>query len=45
MTLSGTDVMHPQFGANGTCAKKSWFGQNFLGFGTVGKKKEMLVVD
>lgn len=36
---SGTDVMHPQFGANGTCAKKSWFGQNFLGFGTVGAKK------
>lgn len=36
---SGTDVMHPQFGANGTCAKKSWFGQNFLGFGTVGEKK------
>ena len=36
---SGTDVMHPQFGANGTCAKKSWFGQNFLGFGTVGTKK------
>lgn len=35
----GTDVMHPQFGANGTCAKKSWFGQNFLGFGTVGEKK------
>lgn len=35
----GTDVMHPQFGANGTCAKKSWFGQNFLGFGTVGAKK------
>ena len=36
---SGTDVMHPQYGANGTCAKKSWFGQNFLGFGTVGTKK------
>lgn len=36
---SGTDVMHPQFGANGTCAKKSWFGQNFLGFGTVGAQK------
>lgn len=36
---SGTDIMHPQYGANGTCAKKSWFGQNFLGFGTVGEKK------
>lgn len=36
---SGTDIMHPQYGANGTCAKKSWFGQNFLGFGTVGAKK------
>lgn len=36
---SGTDIMHPQYGANGTCAKKSWFGQNFLGFGTVGTKK------
>ncbi len=36
---NGTDVMHPQYGANGTCAKKSWFGQNFLGFGTVGTKK------
>ena len=35
----GTDIMHPQYGANGTCAKKSWFGQNFLGFGTVGTKK------
>ncbi len=27
--IQGTDVMHPQFGANGTC-KKSWFGQNFF---------------
>lgn len=36
---SGTDVMHPQYGANGTCATYDWFNQKFIGFGTVGTKK------
>lgn len=36
---SGTDVMHPQYGANGTCAIYDWFNQKFIGFGTVGTKK------
>lgn len=36
---SGTDVMHPQYGSNGTCARKTYFNQSFLGFGTVGTKK------
>jgi predicted phage tail component-like protein len=36
---SGTDVMHPQYGANGTCATYDWFSQTFIGFGTVGTKK------
>lgn len=36
---SGTDVMHPQYGANGTCATYNWFNQKFIGFGTVGTKK------
>lgn len=36
---SGTDVMHPQYGANGTCATYDWFNQTFIGFGTVGTKK------
>lgn len=36
---SGTDVMHPQYGANGTCATYNWFNKKFIGFGTVGTKK------
>ena len=36
---SGTDVMHPQYGANGACATYDWFNQTFIGFGTVGSKK------
>lgn len=36
---SGTDVMHPQYGANGTCATYDWFNKKFIGFGTVGTKK------
>lgn len=36
---SGTDVMHPQYGANGTCATYNWFNKKFIGFGTVGMKK------
>lgn len=36
---SGTDVMHPQYGANGICATYDWFNQKFIGFGTVGTKK------
>lgn len=36
---SGTDVMHPTCGANGTLAKHTWFNQQFIGFGTTGTKK------
>lgn len=36
---SGTDVMHPTYGANGTCATYNWFNKKFIGFGTVGTKK------
>ena len=36
---SGTDAMHPYYGANGTLAKKSWFGKTYLGFGSTGTKK------
>lgn len=36
---SGTDVMHPTYGANGTCATYNWFNKKFIGFGTVGAKK------
>ena len=35
----GTDVMHPQYGSNGTLAEHTWFNQKFIGFGTVGAKK------
>lgn len=37
--IYGTDVMHPQYGANGTCVEQNWFDQKFLGFGSVGTKK------
>jgi predicted phage tail component-like protein len=36
---NGTDVMHPQYGSNGTLAQHTWFGQKFIGFGTTGTKK------
>lgn len=36
---NGTDVMHPQYGSNGTLAEHTWFNQKFIGFGTVGTKK------
>lgn len=36
---SGTDAMHPQYGTNGTLAEHTWYGNKFLGFGTVGTKK------
>lgn len=36
---SGTDVMHPTYGANGTCATYNWFNKKFIGLGTVGAKK------
>lgn len=36
---SGTDIMHPQYGSNGTLAEHTWFNQKFIGFGTVGTKK------
>ena len=31
--------MHPQYGANGTCATYNWFNKKFIGFGTIGTKK------
>lgn len=37
--IGGTDVMHPQYGSNGTLAEHTWFNQKFIGFGTVGAKK------
>ena len=37
--VNGTEYMHPQYGANGTCAQHTWFNTKFLGFGTVGNKK------
>lgn len=37
----GTDVMHPQYGSNGTLAEHTWFNQKFIGFGTVGAKKRV----
>lgn len=36
---SGTDVMHPQYGSNGTLFEHTWFNQKFIGFGTVGTEK------
>lgn len=36
---SGTDVMHTQYGTNGTCATYNWFNKKFIGFGTTGTKK------
>lgn len=36
---NGTDVMHPQYGSNGTLFEHTWFNQKFIGFGTVGTKK------
>lgn len=32
----GTDVMHPTYGAKGTCSTHAWFDTTFLGFGTKG---------
>lgn len=36
---SGTDVMHPQYGANGALFAHTWFNNRFLGFGSTGNKK------
>lgn len=33
---NGTDVMHPTYGAKGTCSTHTWFDKTFLGFGTKG---------
>lgn len=33
---NGTDVMHPTYGAKGTCSTHTWFDKIFLGFGTKG---------
>lgn len=33
---NGTDVMHPTYGAKGTCSTHTWFDTTFLGFGTKG---------
>ena len=36
---NGTDVMHPQYGANGALFAHTWFNNRFLGFGSTGNKK------
>lgn len=36
---SGTDYMHPNYGANGTLSTAKWYDTTFLKFGTVGTKK------
>lgn len=36
---SGTDVMHPSYGTNGTLAEHTWFDKKFIGLGSVGTKK------
>lgn len=35
---TGTDYMHPHYGAKGTLTKKKWFATNFLTLGTPGTK-------
>lgn len=37
--IGGTDVMHPSYGTNGTLAEHTWFGNKFIGLGSVGTKK------
>lgn len=37
--IGGTDVMHPNYGANGTLIEHTWFGNKFIGLGSVGTKK------
>lgn len=36
---SGTDVMHPTYGTNGTLAEHTWFDKKFIGLGSAGTKK------
>lgn len=37
--VGGTDVMHPSYGTNGTLIEHTWFGNKFIGLGSVGTKK------
>ena len=37
--IGGTDVMHPNYGTNGTLAEHTWFGNKFIGLGSAGTKK------
>lgn len=37
--IGGTDVMHPSYGTNGTLIEHTWFGNKFIGLGSVGTKK------
>ena len=37
--IGSTDVMHPSYGTNGTLAEHTWFGNKFVGLGSVGTKK------
>lgn len=37
--IGGTDVMHPNYGTNGTLIEHTWFGNKFIGLGSVGTKK------
>lgn len=37
--VNGTDVMHPQYGANGALFEHTWFNTKFIGFGSTGNKK------
>ncbi|MGN0422870.1 MAG: distal tail protein Dit [Lachnospiraceae bacterium] len=34
--ITGTDIMHPTYGAKGTLSTATWFGKRFLAFGTKG---------
>lgn len=37
--IGGTDVMHPNYGTNGTLIEHTWFGNKFIGLGSAGTKK------
>lgn len=37
--IGGIDVMHPNYGTNGTLIEHTWFGNKFIGLGSVGTKK------
>lgn len=37
--IGGIDVMHPNYGTNGTLIEHTWFDTKFIGLGSVGEKK------